>query len=226
MLVYDQPINPAKPEDRPARERSVRGLQRGGADPLAVAAKDHDRSGRADLRLPRRCDRQKPDAEISGDLPALRRSPGIAVGRPRTHAPRPGCFRPRHGRRKPGAPDHLQQRAASGDPGYPPGQGPRVRRRIQGHDGIAARPVRDRAPVRRRNQAWSDGGAGSPQPPHQYQEDRSQLHRRHRGLVVRPGEGGDARQRARPTPIWRNRRTRKPSPRGARQPTCRAASRS
>jgi hypothetical protein len=26
MLVYDQPINPAKPEDRPARERASAGF--------------------------------------------------------------------------------------------------------------------------------------------------------------------------------------------------------
>ena len=64
-------------------------------------------------------------------------------------------------------------------------------RRLLGLVGIASAG-------RRRNQARTDGGAGRPEPPRHRQEDRPQLHRRYRRLVARPGEGGDARQRARP----------------------------
>ena len=49
---------------------------------------------------------------------------------------------------------------------------------------IAARPVRPRVRSADGSQARPDGGAGSPEPPHQRQEDRSQLHRRRRGLVA------------------------------------------
>ena len=84
----------------------------------------------------------------------------LAAGRSRTDAARPGRLRPRDGGRKPGAPDHLEQRAAAGDPATP------ISTRIpnsaaatsKGLFGIAARPVRDRAaPDRRAAEAHPDG---------------------------------------------------------------------
>ena len=93
---------------------------------------------------------------------------------------------------------------------------------VQEHDGVAARPVRDRDPFRRRSQARPDGGAGSPEPPHQRQEDRPHLHRRHRRLVVSTRPRRRCSPTRSPTPIWRNPRNRRPPPRGARPPTCRA----
>ena len=50
--------------------------------------------------------------------------------------------------------------------------------------GIAARPVRPRFPPGLESQGRRDRGAGNTEPPHQREEDRSQLHRRRRGLVV------------------------------------------
>ena len=149
MLVYDQPIDQARAGRRPARTRRPAGFSVLDLVQPAVAAKDHDRLGRAALRL------RSPSLigksltpEIHRHRPALCRPPRIAAGRSRTDAARPGRLRPRDGGRKPGAPDHLEQRAAAGDPATP------ISTRIPNSAAatpraccrIAARPVRDRAP--------------------------------------------------------------------------------
>ena len=153
--------------------------------------------GRADWRLRRGRNRQGPDAKICGDRPALCRSAPVAVGRSRAYAPLAGYFRPRHGGRKPGSPDYVEQRAAAGDPEHPSRQGSGVRRRLQERPGRAARVVRDREPLCRECQARPDLSAGSLEPSHQRQETGPQLHHRYRALVARPGQGGDARERDR-----------------------------
>ena len=117
MLAYDQPINQPRPVDRqspPSAGFSVLELIR-----LLWRRTGRDCCGRANLRQRRRHGRQEPDTEVYGHRPALCRSPRAAARRSRTHAARAGRIRPRHGGREPGTPDHLEQRAAAGDPGEP-----------------------------------------------------------------------------------------------------------
>ena len=185
MLVYDRPINQAEPAAAPTPPRMLAGFS-----VLELARLLWQRKvAIVGAGLICACAAvmigKSLTPEIFGDRPALRRSPGIAAGRTRTDAARPGHVRPRHGGRKPGAADHLEQRAAAGDPGHRPRQGSGIRRRQrQGRPRLPARPVRNRDEVRRRRQARPDGGAGNPDPSHQRQEDRPHLHRRHRRLVV------------------------------------------
>ena len=219
MLIYDQPIDRAKPG--PAGGSRAGGLQRARSGPAAVAAEGRDRLGGADLRLRRGCDRQEPDAEIHRLRPALRRSPRTAAGRSRTDAARPGYFRPRDGGGEPGARDHLEQRAAAGDPRHPSGKGSGVRRR-------------------RFQEAFWDrcsacSGSSCARPPSS--RSRSRWARWKRSIATstsrRPtvpssststsGRMSRPRRRCSPTrsrrPISPNPSSRRPPPRGARPPT-------
>ena len=196
MLAYDQPISPPKPDATQAPPRPAKSFSRDRSDRSAVAAEGCDRGGRADLRLLGGHDRQESDAALCRDRAALCRSPRIAVGGPRADAAFPGYFGPVDGGRKPGAADHLEQRAAARDRGHQARQGSGVRRRDQQPDGNAVEAHQLRRQVVGRCQCRQDvGAAGRLEPPHQRQADRPHLCGRYRSLVDRAGQGRHARQR-------------------------------
>ena len=134
MLIYDQPIDRAK--ERPGRcppPRQPRRPASACCDLVAAAvaaARIAIISAALICRLRRGRDRQEPDARNTPPSAQLYVDPRELQLVDRELTPRAqDIVRPRDGGGEPGAPDHLEQCAAAGDPRHQSGQGSGIRRR-------------------------------------------------------------------------------------------------